>query len=732
MAGRTSAGALLSGASTIALIVTAGLVTTGSVGPAAAQTQSLDPITVVASKTEERAIDALAAVSTLRQEEIDRILPKRLSDLLIAVPGVTVQDRGDDPSTAINIRGLQDFGRVAVVVDGARQNYQRSGHGANGSFYLDPELIGGVDVVRGPTANIYGSGAIGGVAAFRTKDFSDVVRPGQTWGIETHTQGGLNGPSGLASAFGGYQPSPNVDVFAGGSFKSQGNYDDGNGDEVLNSWNRTGSAIAKVTVRPADGHEVKLSGIFQNFRYDAGQPTRAAGTGTSVYATDLTNITTGLRWRFQRPDQRLIDWDANVYWNRTDSQQVKTLHTASSANASLCGAGVAGNPISGCVGDERSYVLDTVGFDANNTSRFDALGLAHAITIGGDAFRDEVDTTDQTGNSNITTPGGDRTVGGAFLQLKSTYDEWVEVIAAARYDSYELNGLGTSTSGDRVSPKITLGITPITGFTPYATYAEGYRAPALTETVIAGAHAAPSAGFPSFLLFDCPDGTTGMFCFIPNPNLRPEIGKTKEIGVNLKYDDVFLPGATFRGKINVFRNDVDDYIELVGFGPVRADNQFYQYQNIAQARIEGVELETMYDAGRWFVGVAAQHQRGENRETGEGLINVQPDKVVTTIGARFLDRKITTMVRWAAVGSNDDLPSGYLPADSYNLVNVYLGYQPTEDVLMSFAIDNLLNEYYRPYPIAGTSLDTAQKDLLWSAPAPGMTFKGSMKIKFGS
>ena len=59
-------------------------------------------------------------------------------------------DRGDDPATAINIRGLQDFGRVAVVVDGARQNYQRTGHFANGSFFLDPELVGEVlDVMKG-------------------------------------------------------------------------------------------------------------------------------------------------------------------------------------------------------------------------------------------------------------------------------------------------------------------------------------------------------------------------------------------------------------------------------------------------------------------------------------------------------------------------------------------------------------------------------------------------------
>ena len=129
----------------------------------AAPVQSLDTITVAASKTQERAIDALAPVSVVTLEQIQGLQPNRLSDIFYNVPGVSFQERGDDPATVINIRGLQDFGRVAVVVDGARQNYQRSGHNANGSFFLDPELVGGVDIVRGPTANIYGSGAIGGV-----------------------------------------------------------------------------------------------------------------------------------------------------------------------------------------------------------------------------------------------------------------------------------------------------------------------------------------------------------------------------------------------------------------------------------------------------------------------------------------------------------------------------------------------------------------------------------------
>src|SRR5262245_58538134 len=83
---------------------------------------SLDAITVTASKTEERAIDALAPVSVVTLEQIQGRQASTLGGLLYNIPGAWVQDRGDEPSTSINIRGLQDFGRVAVVVGGGRQS----------------------------------------------------------------------------------------------------------------------------------------------------------------------------------------------------------------------------------------------------------------------------------------------------------------------------------------------------------------------------------------------------------------------------------------------------------------------------------------------------------------------------------------------------------------------------------------------------------------------------------
>jgi hemoglobin/transferrin/lactoferrin receptor protein len=314
------------------------------------------------------------------------------------------------------------------------------------------------------------------------------------------------------------------------------------------------------------------------------------------------------------------------------------------------------------------------------------------------------------------------------------YSTWLDVVSAIRYDNYRLESFSNEASGERFSPKVTVGVTPFRGFTPYVSYAEGYRAPSITETLIAGAHA--TGGGPAF--FVCPDGTTGLFCFKPNPDLRPEVGKNKEVGLNLKYDGIFSQRDSFRGKFNAFRNDLEDYIEGTPFQPTVTAfgtfNQFYQYQNIPKAHIQGLEAETMYDAGAWFLGVAAQYQRGFNDDTGFGLVNVQPSKVATTLGLRSPDRTVTVAGTWVSAASNQNINQLlFIPSTSYELLNLYLTWQPHKDVWFNFGVDNALDRYYRPYAIARSSTDgTTQNDVLWTAPPPGVVYKAALRVHFGA
>lgn len=52
---------------------------------------------------------------------------------------------------------------------------------------------------------------------------------------------------------------------------------------------------------------------------------------------------------------------------------------------------------------------------------------------------------------------------------------------------------------------------------------------------------------------------------------------------------------------------------------------------------------------------------------------------------------------------------------------------------LGFTVDNLLNEYYRPYAIPKSASDgSSQNDVLWAAPPPGTVYKGSLRVRFSA
>jgi hemoglobin/transferrin/lactoferrin receptor protein len=735
---------------------------------------SRDPTTDAATKTQEPVINTLAAVSVLRQEQITQAQPSRLSDIFNGMPSVWFADRPDTPGSSINVRGLQDFGRVEVLVDGAQQDFQRSGHFANGQFYVDPELLSGADVVRGPVANIYGSGGIGGVASFRTKDLDDILHPGEIAAVQGHGMYGTNGNQWLASTFGGARAAYG-DVFLGGVFRDSGNYASGNGTltslqctsncagypttvipgntAVPYSGNEIESGLAKLTFRPGEGQQIKISAITYNTNYDFGDTTGAGTTipGIGVYGENIKNQTVTGQYTVKSPDAPLLDFKTEAYWNQTSvTETVKVPYIQS------------GIDFSGPPGTTSGFLLNTLGFRANNTSRFDTGPLRNTVTYGGDFNNDAINIStscapDQLINGACDlslTPGGQRNTYGGFVEWKINYSSWLEVINAGRLDGFNLSGEGSSESGSRFSPKTTIGITPIRGLTPYFTYAEGYRAPSVTEAFVSGFHPG------------------GFFFFEPNPNLQPEVGRTKEVGLNIKYDDVFSGGDKIRAKVNAFRNDITNYIDMVTdysqLGPAPAacvqdlmigGNPCLQYQNIGSARIEGLEFEVNYDAGWWFTGVSGQHLTGKSLTTdptvagtcalaptavgcaGAPLASIPPDQVSFLLGARLLDRKLNLAVRWTAVAAK---PLSQIPTTvdydinpfspsvvplfdstrSYNLVNLYAGYQPIPDVIAALSIENLLNVNYTKYMCCSTEAG-------YVVPNPGITFKGSLTVRYG-
>jgi vitamin B12 transporter len=135
---------------------------------AQAQETSLDPIVVTASREAERARAALANVTVITREDVERRQPQSTLDLLRGQAGIDVSRTGGIGSvTSVFMRGAESD-QVLVLIDGVRASSATSG---TFSFQqLNPAQIERIEIVRGPRSTLYGSDAIGGVIQIFTRE----------------------------------------------------------------------------------------------------------------------------------------------------------------------------------------------------------------------------------------------------------------------------------------------------------------------------------------------------------------------------------------------------------------------------------------------------------------------------------------------------------------------------------------------------------------------------------
>ncbi|WP_433588703.1 TonB-dependent receptor domain-containing protein [Pseudomonas koreensis] len=122
---------------------------------------------ISANRQVEARNDSSAANTVFTREDIDRLQPSSVTDLLQRVPGVQVAQAGGRGSLpGIYIRGTQSA-QSLVLVDGQRIGSSTSGD--SNLQHLNIDQIERVEVLRGSRSVIYGSDAIGGVIQIFTR-----------------------------------------------------------------------------------------------------------------------------------------------------------------------------------------------------------------------------------------------------------------------------------------------------------------------------------------------------------------------------------------------------------------------------------------------------------------------------------------------------------------------------------------------------------------------------------
>lgn len=643
----------------------------------------LDQMTVTTTRNPLPAFDAPGMVTVIDRDEIQRVQPSTPDDVLKFVPGVEFtggpRRTGESPS----IRGFSGAD-VVVLLDGARQNF---GSAHDGRFFIDPELLRSIEVLRGSASSLYGSGGTGGVMEFKTARAGDFLEPGQTHGarVAAGYQDVNSEEFGSLTAYA--QSEAGIDLIGNVTYRDSGAIDLGGGGQLTNSDDNVISGMLKAGAEVSEDHYVEAS--YVSFFNKAEEPNNGQGLGgADAVEKDISSQTFRLGYTYDNPDDKLLNLDITAYYNLAKADELRL-----------------DNLGNGPAGELLTRDVETIGFRVDNRSAVTlADNLASLITYGLEYYRDE-QTGEAGGVVRDGVPNAEADTFGAFAQAEFTIDDLGPIpgelllITGARFDYYSIEsdvGGGSKTKETAVSPRIALTYKPLPWAMTFASYGDAFRAPTFDELFLTGVH------------FQIPIGPGITNRFVPNPDLKPQRTETFEFGGGLQFDNVIQSGDRLQAKGSYFYIYGEDFIALdvVQPSPFIDCNPFIPgncdgtttSRNIAKAELEGFEAEGGYESHRFKAALGYSSITGEDASTGDPIGTLAPDQLTASFGVKIPE--IDGFVGWRGIfaAKFDDTDSAAEVRSAYNTHDFYASYAPREGLLsgfrLDFGVDNAFDEEY--------------------------------------
>ncbi|MCE4510744.1 TonB-dependent receptor [Xanthomonas hortorum] len=226
--------------------------------------KDLDKVVVTASPLRDAAGELSRPVEVLAGERLDEVRSESLGETVSSLPGVQSSNFGPGVGRPI-IRGL-DGPRVAVLRDGL-STQDVSTVSQDHSPAIEPFLANQIEVLKGPSTLLYGSGAIGGVVNVVDGRIAETPVDGFSGRAEVRFDGGdKDGNTDMFRVDAGN--GSGLSIHADGVYRNQNDYDTPQGRQA-NSWidSKVGSIGASLS---GDWGFVGLSA--SRFRDNYGNP----------------------------------------------------------------------------------------------------------------------------------------------------------------------------------------------------------------------------------------------------------------------------------------------------------------------------------------------------------------------------------------------------------------------------------------------------------------------------
>ncbi|MFP7324808.1 TonB-dependent hemoglobin/transferrin/lactoferrin family receptor [Serratia marcescens] len=652
---------------TVALAQNTSTTSSSNAAPAKKAKAADETMTVVATGNQRSSFEAPMMVTVIEGNSPESQTAGTAADMLRRVPGITVTGSGRSNGQDLMMRGYDRRG-VLTLVDGIRQGTD-TGH-INGTF-LDPALVKRIEIVRGPSALLYGSGALGGVVSYETVDAADLLLPGHDTGFRVYGTAGT-GDHSLGMGASAYGKTDNLDGLLSFGTRDVGDLRQGNGFDAPND-ETISNVLAKGTWKIDDSQS--LSGNLRYYNNSAQEPknpqTPASSSGNLMTDRSTIQRDAALSYKLKPAGQDWLDAEAKVYYS-----DVKI-------NAHASGS------------EDEARKQTTKGAKLENRTRLFADTFAsHLLTYGTEAYKQE-----QTpGGATESFPQAKINFASGWLQDEITLrDLPVTLLAGTRYDNYKGSSDGyADVDADKWSSRGAVSITPTDWLMLFGSYSQAFRAPTMGEMYNDSKH------------FSIPMGPTTITNYwVPNPNLKPETNETQEYGFGLRFDDLMLADDSLQFKASYFDTKAKDYITTdvtmeLGRGPrgpyCISCTTFST--NIDRAKIWGWDATLSYKTPWFGWDLAYNRTRGKNEATGDWLSSINPDTVTSSLDVPLGETGLSA--GWVATFAEraKRVPATYSEQGGYGVNDFYLSYKGrdrlqgmTTTVVLGNAFDK---EYYSP------------------------------------
>lgn len=687
--------------SKLSLAITTTLVTANAL----AQSVELDSINVIATR------DPSRFAYTPEKQSKDSLLSKQATSVAAAledIPNVDIRGGSRSIAQKPNIRGLSD-NRVVQVIDGVRQNFDLA---HRGSYFLPMSLIQEIEVIKGPSSSLWGSGALGGVVAMRTPNALDLLKNNDKFGVKIR-QGYQTANNLSERDVSVFAANDKFDVLISAFYNNADNLRTGKGNKLNNTAYKQFGGLAKFGWQINDANRVELSHRETRFKQTAPSNNEVENEFTNEQIKDqiteyhklpngspkpsLEEFYSGVKTRLGSvsylTDQQIPDQSTVFNYYLTPDNPYLNTHIALYNNKTI---EKEQRKVSG-VKDQTK--LTTRGINLRNSSELSHISFVYGV----DYMRDKISTERGT-NSNDAKFRADpynansNTTGVYLIAHIPLFGEKLLVSPSVRYDHYDTSSKTVKYKDNHLSPatKLTWKVTNWLDFS--AKYNEAFRAPSMQERFVSGSH------FGADLA-----GRTETNRFVANPNLRPETAKNKEITANLHFDSLFKQGDKFKIEATYFRNDVKDFINLKIFNDANAKTNTNgallptksQYQNITNARLSGIELQAQYQTERLTLFTNYGSTKGKDKDSGEALSNIAASKIGVGADYALVKDKFTVGATITHYAAQHRVPKDHaVTYPSYILTDLRATYAPLKgewkNLRLDFALENLFDRKYQP------------------------------------